>query len=183
MAETAWLILTVLSWTPTTLYLLDYGRKGWWRSPIGWYMFLQALVIWLLLSAIMLALIIGPLGPLVWIPLIAFLTATQWSLFVIYRRVQYGKGQDQMNQPEPTQAKHPARASARTALAVAVPALITFLELAPVIARAAGIEKVAWVAGFLGVCAAITRVLAVPAVINFFRKYVPFLAPDDEPAS
>lgn len=94
--ETAWLVLTVVAWVPTTLYLLDYGRRSWWKSSVGRYMFLKACVIWSLLTMIMVSRFLGPLGAIIWVPLLALLGAAQWALYLIYRRIQYGK--DKINE-------------------------------------------------------------------------------------
>jgi hypothetical protein len=76
---------------------------------------------------------------------------------------------------QPTQTRHPWRAVTRTVVA-AIPAAIGLLILLPDIARQAGIAQVGWVAGALTVVAAITRVLAMPAVNEFLRRHVPGLA-------
>ncbi|WLS43294.1 hypothetical protein Q3V37_17910 [Micromonospora profundi] len=71
-----------------------------------------------------------------------------------------------------TQTRHPWRAVARTVFA----AVIALLSLLPTIAAAAGIEAVPLVAQALAVAAAVTRVLAIPGVDDFLRRYLPFLA-------
>lgn len=77
----------------------------------------------------------------------------------------------------PTQAQHPWRATLRTVVAAAV----ALLPLLPVIAETAHIQTVPIVAGVLVVAGAVTRVLAVPAVVDWMRRYLPFLAPDSRP--
>ncbi|WP_280378536.1 hypothetical protein [Nocardia wallacei] len=78
--------------------------------------------------------------------------------------------------PSPTasQVSHPWRATARTVLqlvvglAVALPTLVGLLDLPP----SAGLTAA------LGVAAAITRVMAMPAVEAALRQWVPWLAAD-----
>ncbi|AXH88804.1 hypothetical protein AB0N38_18775 [Micromonospora aurantiaca] len=51
----------------------------------------------------------------------------------------------------------------------------------PEAAKAAGVERVAWVAGILAVAGGITRVLAVPSVNAFFQQVFPPLAAAPKP--
>lgn len=74
----------------------------------------------------------------------------------------------------PTQSQHPWRATVRTIAA----AVIAFALLAPAIAAELGVDSVPWVAGFLTAIGAVTRVMAIPGVVAWVRKYAPFLAPD-----
>lgn len=76
---------------------------------------------------------------------------------------------------QPTQVRHPWRAVLRT-LVAAAPAAIGLLYLLPDIARQAGIAQVGWVTAALTVVAAITRVLAMPAVNGWLHRNVPSLA-------
>ncbi|SCL43414.1 hypothetical protein [Micromonospora aurantiaca (nom. illeg.)] len=71
-----------------------------------------------------------------------------------------------------TQTRYPWRAVARTTFA----AVVALLSLLPTIAAVAGIDAVPLVAQALAVAAAVTRVLAVPGVDDFLRRYLPFLA-------
>lgn len=71
-----------------------------------------------------------------------------------------------------TQARHPWRATARTFAA----AVIGALTLIPVVAITAGVDTVPAVAQVVAVAAAVTRVLALPAVDGWLRTYVPWLA-------
>ncbi|MCW3838533.1 hypothetical protein ONA70_00255 [Micromonospora yasonensis] len=71
-----------------------------------------------------------------------------------------------------TQTRHPWRAVARTIFA----AVVALLSLLPAIAATAGIGAVPLVAQALAVAAAVTRVLAIPGVDGFLRRYLPFLA-------
>ncbi|WP_320069745.1 hypothetical protein [Micromonospora sp. RTGN7] len=72
----------------------------------------------------------------------------------------------------PTQTRHPWRATARTGFAVSV----SLLSLLPVAAVAGGIDTVPAIAQLLTVAAAVTRVLALPAVDEFLRNFLPWLA-------
>lgn len=72
-----------------------------------------------------------------------------------------------------TQAEHPWRATIRTALA----AVVGLAILAPQIVAALGVGSIPWVAGTLAVIAAVTRVLAIPGVIEWTRRFLPWLAP------
>ncbi|MBM0257037.1 hypothetical protein [Micromonospora sp. 4G55] len=71
-----------------------------------------------------------------------------------------------------TQARHPWRAVLRTIAAYIPPTAI----MLPEAAKAAGVERVAWVAAILAVAGGITRVLAVPSVNRFFQQVFPPLA-------
>jgi hypothetical protein len=74
--------------------------------------------------------------------------------------------------PLPTQVRHPWRATARTVLA----GLVAALPIVPVAVHELGVESVPWVAGALVVIGAATRVLAMPGVDAWLRKFVPWLA-------
>ncbi|SCG15534.1 hypothetical protein GA0070610_1768 [Micromonospora echinofusca] len=83
---------------------------------------------------------------------------------------------------EPTQTRHPWRATARTIFAATVAAL----TLLPTVAVAGGIDTFPAVAQVVAVAAAITRVLALPGVEDFLERFLPFLAAapvGDEPAA
>lgn len=75
-------------------------------------------------------------------------------------------------EPTPTQTRHPWRATARTVAAATIGAL----SLLPTVAVTAGIDTVPAVAQAVTVAAAVTRVLALPAVDAWLRTYVPWLA-------
>jgi hypothetical protein len=79
-----------------------------------------------------------------------------------------------VTQPAPTQSQHPWRATVRTAVA----AIAGLIVLLPAIVEVAGIGAVPWVAAALGVTGTITRVLAIPGVIEWVRKHAKWLAPD-----
>jgi len=72
----------------------------------------------------------------------------------------------------PTQSKHPWRATARTVAAAG----IGLLSLLPLIAITAHVDAVPAVAQVLAVTGAITRVLAMPGVDGWLRRWLPFLA-------
>ncbi|MFG3602582.1 hypothetical protein [Micromonospora chersina] len=79
-----------------------------------------------------------------------------------------------------TQTRHPWRATVRTIFA----ALVALLSLLPTIAAVAGVDTVPLVAQALAVAAAVTRVLAIPDVDTFLRRFLPLLASapvDEEP--
>lgn len=78
----------------------------------------------------------------------------------------------------PTQVRRPWRSTARTVFQ----ALVGFAALAPLIAAAIeeatgyDLQGVPFVVVSLAVCAAVTRVMAIPAVEAFLRRFVPFLS-------
>jgi hypothetical protein len=80
----------------------------------------------------------------------------------------------------PTQVRRPWRATLRTAFA----AFVALAAMAPVLVDAAGLDpaRLPWLAGVLAVCAAVTRVLALPGVEAWLRRFVPWLAADADPA-
>ena len=69
----------------------------------------------------------------------------------------------------PTQVRRPWRATLRTAFA----ALVALAAMAPVLVDAAGLDpsRLPWLAG----------VLALPGVESWLRRFVPWLAADDNP--
>lgn len=73
---------------------------------------------------------------------------------------------------EPTQVKHPNRATFRTVFQGA----LALAAILPLILTTAGIPPVGFAAILITVAGAITRVMAIPAVENFLESYVPFLA-------
>lgn len=73
---------------------------------------------------------------------------------------------------QPTQARHPWRATTRTVFQAA----IALASLLPVIVIAGGIDTQAGVIQVLAVCAAMTRIMAMPAVNDFLRDFLPWLA-------
>ena len=77
--------------------------------------------------------------------------------------------------PSATQTRHPWRATVRTLFAVTV----ALLSLLPVVAATAGIDTVPAVAQVLVVTGAVTRVLALPQVDDFLRRFLSWLATGD----
>ncbi|MEU5939419.1 hypothetical protein ABZ807_09530 [Micromonospora sp. NPDC047548] len=73
---------------------------------------------------------------------------------------------------QPTQTRHPWRATARTVAA----ALVAALVIAPQILAETGLSETAYGAQALAVIGAVTRVLAIPGVDGWLRRYVPWLA-------
>lgn len=74
---------------------------------------------------------------------------------------------------QPTQAQYPWRATLRTLVA----AVVGLLPLLPAIVDALGLGSLPWVVGLLAVVAAVTRVLALPAVVAWTERFLPWLAP------
>lgn len=80
-----------------------------------------------------------------------------------------------------TQTRHPWRATARTVLAALVGAAI----ILPEVVEVAGIGHIGWVAGAVAAAGAVTRVLALPSVDAWLRRWMPWLAaepPEGPPA-
>lgn len=73
---------------------------------------------------------------------------------------------------QPTQSKHPWRATARTVFA----AVIALASLLPTIALAAHVDTLAGVTQVLAVAGAVTRVMAIPGVNEWLLRFAPFLA-------
>lgn len=81
-----------------------------------------------------------------------------------------------------TQVRRPWRATARTAFQFLLAAAV----LLPFIVEASGLDPQVypWLGGILAVAAAVTRIMALPQVEAFLRRFAPWLAadPDDGPA-
>lgn len=76
-----------------------------------------------------------------------------------------------------TQSRHPWKATVRTILQMAV----GFLVMLPQLVGAAGIDEATpWVATSLAISAAVTRIMALPAVEEWLSRFVPWLAADPE---
>lgn len=72
-----------------------------------------------------------------------------------------------------TQTRHPWRATIRTAVAV----IVALAAMLPLLVDASGLDETAGpVAGALAIAAAITRVMALPAVDDFLARFLPWLA-------
>jgi len=78
-----------------------------------------------------------------------------------------------------TQTQHPWRATVRTVFQFVVGLAAGWALIVGAAGLDAGIE---WVGTSLAIAAAITRVMALPAVDALIRRFVPWLAPD-KPAS
>lgn len=99
---------------------------------------------------------------------------------------------DHVATPVTTQAANPGRATLRTAVAVGIPAFLGLLVIVPQIIAVIvdgfgqhlpdGLRL--WLAGaavvITAASATITRVMAIPGVIDWTRRFLPFLAPDKE---
>ncbi len=76
-----------------------------------------------------------------------------------------------------TQTAHPWRATVRTVFAF----IVGLAAAWALIIQAAGIDPgLEWVTGSVAIAAGITRVMALPAVDDLIRRFLPFLAPDKE---
>jgi len=89
-----------------------------------------------------------------------------------------------------TQAENPGRATIRTAVQVGIPAFVALLVIAPQIIQEVvdgfgqhlpdGLRL--WLGGLAvaitALSATLTRIMAIPGVIEWTRTYLPFLAPD-----
>lgn len=74
--------------------------------------------------------------------------------------------------PHPSQVAHPWRAAVRTVITAGI-ALIPIL---PQIADVANVDEIPAVARFLATTLVIQRVITLPAVEQWFKRYVPWLA-------
>lgn len=83
--------------------------------------------------------------------------------------------------PTPTQVRRPWRSTLRTVWQ----AFLGLCVLAPILVEGAGLEadQLPWLAVPLAVAAAVTRVMAIPAVEVWLRRFVPFLAAAPAPAT
>jgi len=92
--------------------------------------------------------------------------------------------------PPATQAAHPNRAAIRTMLAVGVPAFVALLGILPevlqVIVDGFGRQLpddlrlwlLATAASITALSGIITKIMAMPKVLDFTRRYLSWLAPD-----
>ncbi|MFY1669484.1 hypothetical protein ACN27G_05950 [Plantactinospora sp. WMMB334] len=81
--------------------------------------------------------------------------------------------------PAPTQTRHPWRATVRTGVA----AVLGAVSLLPTVAVTAGVDAVPAVAQAVVVAGAITRVMALPGVDEWLRRFAPWLATEPTPDS
>ena len=74
----------------------------------------------------------------------------------------------------PTQVQHPWYTTARSIFQFAMGLLV----IVPVIIAELGLaDSIPWVAGALAVAAAVARVMAIPAVVEFLKQWAPWLSP------
>lgn len=77
-----------------------------------------------------------------------------------------------------SQVRRPWRATVRTVFQ----ALVGLATMLPLLVNATGLDQTApLIAGALTVSAALTRVMALPAVETWLRRFVPWLAADPDP--
>jgi hypothetical protein len=79
--------------------------------------------------------------------------------------------------PTPTQVKHPWRSTVRTVFQ----ALVGLASLLPYVVTEAHIPVEGMAAQAVAVCAATTRIMAMPPVAEFLTRFVPWLAPASKP--
>jgi len=77
----------------------------------------------------------------------------------------------------PTQLRRPWRSTARTIFQ----ATVSLAAMWAVIVQAAGLPDWAWVGTSIAVAGGITRVMAIPAVETWLRRFLPFLAAAPSP--
>lgn len=75
-----------------------------------------------------------------------------------------------------TQVRAPWKAVARTLFAVVPAAALLVQPVLDAVANGDGAALGPWAAGAISVAAAITRVLALPGVESFLRRFAPWLA-------
>jgi hypothetical protein len=73
----------------------------------------------------------------------------------------------------PTQVRHPNRAMWRTAVQVGV----ALLTLVPYMVADMDVPTEGWVAQVVGVAMAASRIMALPQVVTFTERHLPWLAP------
>lgn len=74
---------------------------------------------------------------------------------------------------QPTQSRHPWRATVRTVFA----AVVAVCAMLPLLVGASGLDETAPpIAGALAIAGGITRVMALPQVEVFLRRFLPFLS-------
>lgn len=77
----------------------------------------------------------------------------------------------------PTQLRHPRRTMFRTMFQAA----LAFALVWPVIVQELGLPDWAWVGVSVGLCGVIARVMAIPGVEEFMRRFLPWLAVAPKP--
>ena len=78
---------------------------------------------------------------------------------------------------QPTQVRRPWRTTSRTLFQ----AFIALCVMFPVLVQTAGLDVAAfpWLAVPLAVAGAVARIMALPQVEAFLKRFLPFLAADD----
>lgn len=101
-------------------------------------------------------------------------------------------GPDHRAVPTATQSLHPMRAVIRTVVAVGIPAFLTFAALVPEIVQTIldGLGRdlpegfrlgmLAVAAGVTTAAGILTRIMAIPGLVEWTRKYLPWLSPDKQ---
>jgi hypothetical protein len=85
---------------------------------------------------------------------------------------------DHVELPASTQTAYPWRATVRTAFAF----LVGLAAAWALVIQAAGLDAgIPWVATSLTIAAGVTRIMALPAVDDLIRRFVPWLAPSKGP--
>jgi hypothetical protein len=77
-----------------------------------------------------------------------------------------------------TQTKHPWRATLRTVIQAGIAAAAAAPLVYTAITQASPATSTGAVAVFIAVAGAVTRVASLPAVDQFIRQFMPWLAPD-----
>lgn len=74
--------------------------------------------------------------------------------------------------PHPSQVRHPWRAVVRTVIT----AVLALLPILPQIADVANVDEIPAVAQFIATTIVIQRVLSLPAVEQWLKTYIPWMA-------
>lgn len=172
MSIAAWIIL--INWfilpAQALYFLLLYGWPRRYRdSGFGWHLFAATAVAGVQPVVFLLARFAG-----FWPAAIVETAANALMTWRIAMAIRARPKGDPMASV-PTQVAHPRRATLRTAAAI-VGATVVALPLLPVVAQALHVEAAPLVVMILGGSAAITRVLAIPGVEDWLRRYAPWLA-------
>lgn len=90
-----------------------------------------------------------------------------------------GTGQPYPVAVTPTQIRRPWRSTLRTAFQ----ALVALAAMAPVLVATTGLktDQTPWLVGILAGAATLTRIMALPQVETFLRRFLPWLAAAPRP--
>ncbi|WNM67273.1 membrane protein [Arthrobacter phage Wyborn] len=92
-----------------------------------------------------------------------------------------------------TQTAHPTRTMLRTMVQTAIPAFLAFAVIVPdivqeilaqfghVMPEGLRVQLLAVAAGITGLATLISKLMSMPRVVEFSRKYLKWFAPDDKP--